>query len=40
VQVVSVCDIDRSKAESRATEFGIERVYDDPEALFAAAASK
>lgn len=33
--VVAVCDIDRAKAEMRAAEFGVERVYDDPEALFA-----
>ncbi|MEM8812670.1 MAG: Gfo/Idh/MocA family oxidoreductase [Pseudomonadota bacterium] len=32
--VVAVCDIDRSKAEARATEFGIVGVYDDPSALF------
>jgi predicted dehydrogenase len=34
-QVVAVCDVDRSKAQARADEFGIPRVYDDPEALFA-----
>ncbi len=32
--VVAVCDIDRDKAAARAAEFGIERVYDDPEMLF------
>jgi len=35
VPVVAVCDIDRSRAAARAAEFGIERVYDDPAALFA-----
>ena len=35
VEVVAVCDIDRAKAEARAAEFGIRRVYDDPRALFA-----
>lgn len=35
VEVVAVCDIDRAKAEARAAEFGIQRVYDDPRALFA-----
>ncbi len=34
--VVAVCDVDRDKAEARAQEFGIERVYSDPAALFAA----
>ncbi|QDY99716.1 Gfo/Idh/MocA family oxidoreductase [Nitratireductor mangrovi] len=34
IPVVAVCDIDRGKAESRAAEFGIDRIYDDPEALF------
>lgn len=33
VPVVAVCDIDRARAEARAEEFGIERVYDDPEAM-------
>ena len=33
--VVAVCDLDRAKAETRAAEFGVERVYDDPVALFA-----
>ncbi len=32
--VVAVCDVDRSKAEARAEEFGIPRIYDDPSALF------
>lgn len=32
--VVAVCDIDRAKAEDRAAEFGIERVYDTPQDLF------
>jgi len=35
VPVVAVCDLDRDKAEARAAEFGIDRVYDDPAALFA-----
>lgn len=35
VEVVAVCDLDRAKAEARATEFGIKRSYDDPKALFA-----
>lgn len=35
VPLVAVCDLDRAKAEARAAEFGIERVYDDPAALFA-----
>lgn len=34
VEIVAVCDIDRSCAEQRAEEFGISRVYDDPKALF------
>lgn len=34
VPVVAVCDIDRTKAEARAAEFGIARVYDSPEAMF------
>jgi predicted dehydrogenase len=34
-RIVAVCDTDRVKAEERAREFGIERVYDDPERLFA-----
>lgn len=35
-EVVAVCDIDRSKAEARAAEFGVVRVFDDPAAMFAA----
>ena len=35
VEVVAVCDLDREKAGARAAEFGIARVYDDPDALFA-----
>lgn len=35
IPVVAVCDLDREKAEARAREFGIERVYTVPEALFA-----
>jgi D-apiose dehydrogenase len=35
VEVVAVCDIDRAKAEARAAEFGIQRVYDHPQTLFA-----
>jgi predicted dehydrogenase len=34
-EVVAVCDVDRSKAQARADEFGIARVYEDPQALFA-----
>lgn len=33
-QVVAVCDTDRDKAEARAREFGIERVYTDARAMF------
>ncbi len=33
-EIVAICDIDRGKAEARAREFGIERVYNDPEQLF------
>lgn len=33
VPVVAVCDVDRARAQARADEFGVERVYDDPEAL-------
>ena len=33
-RIVAVCDTDRAKAEERAREFGIERVYDDPARLF------
>ena len=35
INVAAICDIDRSKAEARATEFGINSVYDDPAKLFA-----
>lgn len=35
VEVVAICDLDRSRAEARAKEFGIGRVYDDPARLFA-----
>lgn len=35
VPIVAVCDTDRAKAQARAEEFGIARVYDDPAALFA-----
>jgi D-apiose dehydrogenase len=35
VSVVAVCDIDRDKASARAAEFGIERIYSEPAALFA-----
>lgn len=35
VPVVAVCDLDRAKAEARAKEFGIDRVYDDPYQLLA-----
>lgn len=35
-EVVAICDLDRAKAEARAAEFGIARVYASPEALFAA----
>ncbi|MEP1209853.1 MAG: Gfo/Idh/MocA family oxidoreductase [Rhizobiaceae bacterium] len=34
VEVVAVCDIDRSSAETRAREFGISRIYDDPKSMF------
>jgi predicted dehydrogenase len=34
-RVVAVCDTDRAKAEARAREFGIVRIYDDPRRLFA-----
>jgi D-apiose dehydrogenase len=32
--LVAICDIDRAKADARAEEFGIERVYDDPGKMF------
>jgi D-apiose dehydrogenase len=35
VEIVAVCDIDRSKAEARAAEFGIGQVYTDAGAMFA-----
>lgn len=35
ISVVAVCDVDREKAKARASEFGIERVYDDPAVMFA-----
>jgi predicted dehydrogenase len=35
VSVVAVCDPDMSKAEARAHEFGVAKVYSDAEALFA-----
>ncbi|MEX0956703.1 MAG: Gfo/Idh/MocA family oxidoreductase [Rhizobiaceae bacterium] len=35
VPVVAVCDIDRDKAVARAAEFGIDKVYDDPQVMFA-----
>ncbi len=34
--IVAVCDLDRARAEARAAEFGIERVYTDPVAALAA----
>jgi predicted dehydrogenase len=34
-QIVAVCDTDRGKAEQRATEFRIDRVYDSVDAMFA-----
>lgn len=35
VPIVAICDIDRAAAEARAEEFGIDRIYDDPEKMFA-----
>ncbi len=35
VPVVAVCDVDSAKAEARAKEFEIDRVYNDPAAMFA-----
>lgn len=32
--IVAICDTDRAKAEARAKEFGVGRVYDDPADLF------
>jgi predicted dehydrogenase len=34
--IVAVCDLDRQRAEARAAEFGIGRVYTDPAAALAA----
>ena len=33
-EIIAVCDTDPTKAQTRATEFGISRVFDDPIALF------
>ncbi len=35
VEMVAICDIDGTAAKARAQEFGIKRVYDDPEQMFA-----
>ncbi|GGK20560.1 Gfo/Idh/MocA family protein [Salinarimonas ramus] len=35
VPIVAVCDTDRARAQARADEFRVARVYDDPAALFA-----
>jgi predicted dehydrogenase len=35
IAVVAICDIDIEKARERAKEFGIDRIYDDPEKMFA-----
>jgi predicted dehydrogenase len=35
VEIVAICDTDAEKAAARAEEFGIARVYDDPQKLFA-----
>lgn len=35
-EIVAVCDLDRGRAEARAAEFGIARVYTDPAAALAA----
>lgn len=35
-EIVAVCDLDRARAEERAAEFGIGRVYTDPAAALAA----
>lgn len=35
IAVVAICDIDASRAQARAEEFGIDRVYDDPSKMFA-----
>jgi len=34
-EIVATCDTNRSKAEARAREFGVARVYDDAETMFA-----
>ena len=34
IEVVAICDIERSSAEKRAREFGISRVHDDPKTMF------
>ncbi len=34
-EVVAVCDTDRAKAEARGQEFGVARVYEDAQAMFA-----
>jgi len=34
-RIVAVCDLDRGKAEARAAEFAVPRVYTDPAAMFA-----
>jgi predicted dehydrogenase len=35
VKIVAICDIDLASAETRAREFGIERIYSDPAKMFA-----
>jgi len=35
VEIVAICDVVRENAVMRAKEFGIARVYDDPEKMFA-----
>jgi D-apiose dehydrogenase len=35
VRIVAICDIARANAKARASEFGVERVYDDPSRMFA-----
>lgn len=34
-EIVALCDMDRAKAEARGAEFGIGRIYDNTEAMFA-----
>lgn len=34
IPMVAICDTDRAKAEARAAEFGVPRVYDDPQEMF------